>query len=155
MPVEFKSNLAGSTTPLKHSWEYMVGSGRAVLALRADWQAQLSHAHAELGFRHVRFHGLLDDDMGTLICHSEKSLYSFFNADQINDYLLSIGMKPFVELSFMLSMLASGGSTVFQYRANITPPRDCHQWGMLIDKFVRHWIDRYGLHEVREWCFDL
>ena len=155
MPVEFKCDLAAAPTQLKHGWEYMVGSGRAVLALRADWQAHLLRAHGELGFRHVRFHGLLDDDMGTLICHAEQRLYSFFNADQIFDYLLSIGMKPFVELSFMPSMLASGGSTVFQYRANITPPRDYHQWGMLIDKLVRHWIDRYGLHEVREWCFEV
>ena len=41
------------------------------------------------------------DDMGTLIEHNGKPLYSFFNADQIFDFLLSIGMKPFVELSFM------------------------------------------------------
>ena len=57
----------------------------------------------ELGARHVRFHGLFTDDMGTLICQNEALLYSFFNADQIMDFLLSIGMKPFVELSFMPS----------------------------------------------------
>lgn len=155
MPAEFKSDLTVAPTPLKHSWEHTVGSGRALLALRADWQAQLLRAHREIGFRHVRFHGLLDDDMGTLICHNEKPLYSFFNVNQIYDYLLSIGMKPFVELSFMPSMLASGGSTVFQYRGNITPPRDYHQWGKLIDKFVRHLIDRYGLDEIRKWCFEV
>ena len=113
MATEFKSSLAAASIPLAHSWEDTVGSGRALLALRADWREHLKRAHAELGFRHVRFHGLLDDDMGTLICHNEKPLYSFFNADQINDYLLSIGMKPFVELSFIPAMLASGGSTVF------------------------------------------
>lgn len=155
MPAEFKSNLAAASAPLKHSWEHTVGSGRALLALRADWQAQLAHAHVELGFRHVRFHGLLDDNMGTLICHNEKALYSFFNTDQINDYLLSIGMRPFVELSFMPSILASGDSTVFQYRGNITPPRNYQQWGKLIDRLVRHWIDRYGSDEIWEWHFEV
>ena len=155
MAIEFKSNLASTSVPLKHSWEHTVGSGRAVLALRADWQAQLMRAHGELGFRHVRFHGLLDDDMGTLIHHAEKPLYSFFNTDQINDYLLSIGMKPFVELSFMPSMLSSGASTVFQYRANITPPKDYRQWGKLIDRLVRHWIDRYGPDEIGKWCLEV
>ena len=49
----------------------------------------------------MRFHGLLDDDMGTLVSQNEKLLYSFFNIDSIFDYLLSIGMQPFAELSFM------------------------------------------------------
>jgi hypothetical protein len=31
--------------------------------------------------------------MGTLICHKEELLYSFFNADQIIDFLLSIGWR--------------------------------------------------------------
>ncbi|MEO7560100.1 MAG: hypothetical protein ABIT23_07605 [Nitrosospira sp.] len=155
MAAEFKSSLAAASVPLTHSWEHTVGSGRALLAMRADWRAQLMRAHKELGFRHVRFHGLLDDDMGTLICQNRKSLYSFFNTDQINDYLLSIGMKPFVELSFMPAMLASGDSTVFQYRANITPPRNYRQWGKLIDRLVRHWIARYGIDEIGKWYFEV
>jgi xylan 1,4-beta-xylosidase len=87
-------------------------------------QAQLRRAHQELGVRHVHFHGILSDDMGTLVDQSEVVLYSFFNADKIFDYLLSIGMKPFVELSFMPCCLSSGNQTVFHYRANVTPPRD-------------------------------
>ncbi|MDQ3195561.1 MAG: hypothetical protein M3Q32_04105 [Pseudomonadota bacterium] len=42
--------------PPKHAWERPVGSGRAVLALRADWQQHLKQVHRDLGFRHVRFH---------------------------------------------------------------------------------------------------
>lgn len=155
MPTEFKSSLAAAPVLLKHSWEHTVGSGRAVLALRADWRMHLLRAHTDLGFRHVRFHGLLDDDMGTLICQDNKPVYSFFNADQIYDYLLSIGMKPFVELSFMPPMLGSGGSTVFQYRANITPPKDYQDWKKLIGKLARHWVDRYGPGETDEWFFEV
>lgn len=152
---EFRCSLAAPPTALDHVWEHTVGSGHAPLGLRADWQRQLSRCHRELGFRHVRFHGILSDDMGTLICHKEEFLYSFFNADSIFDYLLSIGMKPFVELSFMPATLSSGGETVFRYRGNITPPRDMGQWGELIDRLVRHWIDRYGQAEVREWFFEV
>jgi xylan 1,4-beta-xylosidase len=125
------------------------------MALRADWQTQLSRCRRELGFQHVRFHGLLSDDMGTLICQNEQLLYSFFNADQIVDFLLSIGVRPFVELSFMPATLASGGTTVFRYRGNVTPPRDYAQWSTLIDKLVRHWVARYGIDEVRHWYFEV
>jgi xylan 1,4-beta-xylosidase len=155
MAAAFSSDLSGRATALPHFWEHTVGSGHATLGLRADWQAQLKRTHHELGMRHVRFHGILCDDMGTLIDQSGVLLYSFFNADQIFDFLLSIGMKPFVELSFMPSCLSSDGQTVFHYRANVSRPRDLAQWSVLIRKLVEHWVDRYGIGEVRQWFFEV
>ena len=152
---DFTCQLSETASPLTHFWEHTVGSDHAPVALRADWQNQLRRCHDELGFRYVRFHGLLSDDMGTLISHQGESLYSFFNADQVCDFLLSIGMRPFVELSFMPTALASGRRTVFHYRGNITPPRDYLQWATLINKLVAHWVERYGISEVREWFFEV
>ena len=155
MTASFECNVDGPATPFLHFWEHTVGSGHATLALREDWRRQLRRAHAELGFGHVRFHGLLDDDMSTLIAEGDTLFYSFFNADQIFDYLLSIGMKPFVELSFMPTALASGGQTVFHYNANVSPPKDPAGWATLIRKLVGHWVERYGPAEVRSWFFEV
>ncbi|HWE02222.1 MAG TPA: glycosyl hydrolase [Tepidisphaeraceae bacterium] len=153
--VHFDCDLSESTGPLSHFWEHTVGSGHATLALRADWQAQLKRCHDELGFGHVRFHGLLSDDMGTLVDEQDKMRYAFFNADQIMDFLLSIGMNPFVELSFMPTALASGPKTVFKYRANVTPPADYAKWSKLITKLMKHWGERYGMDAVRKWFFEV
>jgi xylan 1,4-beta-xylosidase len=153
--VQFRCCLSESTGALPHFWEHTVGSCHAPLALRADWQEQLRRCHEELGFRRVRFHGLLCDDMGTLVDERDQLLYSFFNADRIWDFLLSIGMKPFVELSFMPRALASGDTTVFSYRANVTPPKDYKQWSKLIHKLMAHWVQRYGVEEVRTWFFEV
>ncbi len=155
MAANFSCDLTGPASSLPHFWEHTLGSGHAPLALRADWQAQMRRSHDELGFGHVRFHGLLCDDMGTLISAGENPFCSFFNADQIFDFLLSIGMKPFLELSFMPGALASGDKTVFHYRANVTPPRDYAQWATLIRKLVAHCVGRYGLAEVRQWFFEV
>ena len=57
-------------------------------------------------------HALLSDEMGTLVCEEEKLLYSFFNADQIIDFLLSIVSETL--LSNYLSCL--------QRLAGETPP---------------------------------
>ncbi len=138
-----------------HAWEHTIGSGHAPLALRADWQRQLTRCRRELGFRHVRFHGILSDDVGTLMCENDRLVYSFFNADQICDFLLSIGMRPFMELSFMPTALSSGDATVFHYRANVTPPKDYDAWESLIRKLVHHWVERYGLAEVSQWFFEV
>lgn len=153
--VTFRCDLGVKGEDFPHFWEHTVGSGHATLALRADWQAQMRRAHDELGFRHVRFHGLLDDDMGTLIDQDDQPLYSFFNVDQIFDFLLSIGMRPFVELSFMPTMLSSSGQIIFHYRANVSAPKDYDQWATLISKLVGHWVDRYGLEELRQWFFEV
>ena len=155
MNAIFRCDLRSQGEDFPHFWEHTVGSGRATLALRADWQAQMRRAHDELGFRHVRFHGLLDDDMGTLIDQDDQPLYSFFNADQIFDFLLSIGMRPFVELSFMPTMLSSSGQIIFHCRANVSAPKDYDQWSTLITKLVGHWVDRHGVDEVRRWFFEV
>lgn len=153
--AQFTCNLDADSKPLPHVWNHTVGSGHAPLALRADWQRQMTRARRDLGVQHVRFHGILCDDMATYIIECDEPVYSFSNADQIFDFLLSIGMRPFVELSFMPTALQSGGTTVFKYQANVTPPRDWNAWGAFITRLVGHWVDRYGIEEVRQWYFEV
>ena len=79
-----------------------VGAGRANEGLRADWQQQLAFVKKECGFRYIRFHGLFTDDMG--IYREDKNgkpEYNYMYVDALFDYLLSIDIKPFVELGFM------------------------------------------------------
>jgi xylan 1,4-beta-xylosidase len=153
--AHFRFHLSAPSVPLPHVWEHTVGSCHAPLALRADWQAHLRRCRQELGFRHVRFHGLLSDDLGTHVRHGGRPIDSFFNADRIVDFLLSIGMRPFVELSFMPSALASGGQTIFSYRGNVSPPANYREWAGLIRRLAAHWVGSYGLDEVRRWYFEV
>src|SRR5665213_1042259 len=81
--TQFDCNLEQPGVPLPHVWSHTIGSGRAHLALRADWQAQMRKVRAELGCRHVRFHAILSDDMGTVLVEQGELLYGFHNADLI------------------------------------------------------------------------
>ena len=91
-----------------------IGAGRANEGLRADWQQQLLIAKKECDFKYIRMHGLLTDDMAVYRVN-EKGIpeYNYQYVDVLYDYLLSIGIKPFVELGFMPSALASGSQTIF------------------------------------------
>jgi xylan 1,4-beta-xylosidase len=153
--ITFTCDLTKASVPLTHFWEHTISSSHATMALRADWQKQLARCSKELGFKHVRFHAILSDGMGTMVDEDDKFIYSFFNVDQIFDFLLSIGMKPFVELSFMPDALSSGSSTVFKYQGNITPPKDYDEWATLIENLVQHLVTRYGLEEVSQWFFEV
>jgi xylan 1,4-beta-xylosidase len=126
------------------------------MALRQDYREQLIRAHQELGFQMVRFHGLFDDDMSAFAIRDDGTVYySWYNADSIFDFLLSIGMRPLVELSFMPTQMASGTATIFHYRGNITPPRNWTLWYDMIRNFILHLVSRYGLDEIRQWYFEV
>lgn len=142
--------------PLPKSVNLCVGAGRANEGLRADWQRQLKIAHDECGFKYIRFHGLLSDDMGVYFEDKNgKPIYNFQYIDELFDYLQSIQMKPFVEVGFMPGALASGSQTIFWWRGNVTPPKDYKKWDDLITALVAHWTERYGQKEVASWYFEI
>lgn len=159
-PAEAKrivaADVRATAGPLNRMYNFCVGAGRANEGLRADWQRQLRRVHADCGFRYIRFHGLFDDDMGV---YQEDRLgrpvYNWQYVDELFDFLGSIGMKPFVELGFMPTALASGTQTIFWYRANVTPPKDYARWEAFVAAFVRHCTERYGADEVRTWYFEV
>jgi xylan 1,4-beta-xylosidase len=161
--LQFVVDTTQTGTKFPHYWEMCVGSCHAQMGLRADWREQLAKCHQELGFQYVRFHGLLDDGMSVCIRDDQiirpdpedKLRYSFFNIDSVFDFLLSIGMKPFFELGFMPTALASGTATCFYYKANITPPADYGKWEALIKTLTQHLVDRYGVEEVRTWFLEV
>lgn len=153
----YELDVNGKTASFPHYWELCVGSCHAATALRADWQQQLERCHKELGFRYVRFHGLFNDDMSVVTrpMLASRPVYCFTNIDRIYDFLLSIGMKPFVEIGFMPECMASGNKTIFHYKGNTTPPRSYEEWTGFIGLFLDHLIDRYGRAEVRSWYFEI
>ena len=134
----------------------VVGAGRAAEGLRADWMRDLEIVHRECGFKYIRFHGLLHDEMG--VYNEDKNgdpVYNFQYIDALYDSILDIGMKPFVELSFMPEKLKTNDKTIFWWKGNISPPNDYVKWENLIRELVKHWTERYGENEVKQWYFEV
>ena len=133
-----------------------IGAGRANEGLRADWQQQLKIVKEDCDFKYIRMHGLLTDDMAVYkVDRNGKAMYNYQYIDVLYDYILEIGMKPFVELGFMPSALASGQETIFWWKGNVTPPYDYNKWEDLIYHLVKHWTERYGYEEVKTWYFEV
>ncbi len=133
-----------------------IGAGRANEGLRADWQQQLATVQRELGFDYIRMHGILHDDMG--VYKEDKKgnpQFNFQYVDALYDALLKMHIRPFVELSFMPSALASGTRTIFWWKGNVTPPKDPAKWSALIRAFVAHYRERYGADEIGKWYFEV
>lgn len=148
-------DCSNSVHTLPHLWSKCIGAGRACEGLRAHWQAQLRTAVQECGFKYIRFHGLLAEDM--FVCHQTDHgiQYNWYYIDALYDFLLEIGVRPIVEFGFMPPALASGTQTQFWWKGNVTPPSDFQAWGELIFALVQHWKERYGLDEIRQWYYEV
>ena len=148
---------AARATPFPHYWERMFGSGRAALALRDSYRRDLKVVAGATGAQYVRFHGILHDELG--VYDEDKrgqSVYNFSYVDQIYDGLLAIGVRPFVELSFMPRKLAQHKILQsFWYQPNVSPPKDYGRWDALITALASHLVERYGIDEVRHWYFEV
>jgi xylan 1,4-beta-xylosidase len=150
-------DVNAASHPFSHFWEQMFGSGRAILSLRESYRHDLREVKRITDFRYVRFHAIFQDEVGVYDEDATgKPIYNFSYVDQIYDGLLSNGVKPFVELSFMPNKLAAAQTLhTFWYKPDISPPKDWDKWGGLISAFTRHLVDRYGIDEVSQWYFEV
>ena len=148
-----------SSGQLTDAWRACVGTGRFDLALRRDYQDSLALVQREIGFRHIRGHGLLSDGVGIHRPYEYRGVgavrHAFTYVDQVVDAYLDLGIAPFVELGFMPSTLASGDQTVFWWQGNVTPPNSWTEWADLVRATVGHLVDRYGIDQVRGWPIEV
>ncbi len=159
-----------AATPFPHVWEQTFGSGRAILSLRQSYRDDMRTVKQATGFRAVRFHGIFHDEVGLFDPNAQykdpglaatrieqASPYNFSYIDQIYDGLLDLGVRPFVELSFMPKKMASDPNAIhpFWYHPNVSPPKSYVEWDAMITAFAQHLIDRYGIAEVSTWDFEV
>jgi xylan 1,4-beta-xylosidase len=78
--VKFLADLLGKETDIRTPILNCVGSGHASLTLREDWRQHMRNTKRDIGFKYVRFHGILDDDMiAYLNALSSDKVYSRFH----------------------------------------------------------------------------
>lgn len=146
-----------SQKALYHKWRTCIGLGQAKDLLYGEIQQMVARMQREIGFRYIRFHGILSDDL--MMCRRGKDgvlQFSFVLLDKILDFLLSVGLKPMVQFSFMPETLAERTDhTVFDRNFIISPPKKMEEWNYLIRAFLRHVRQRYGLEEIRSWLYSV
>ena len=153
-PRQITIDLALAERPVDRFFDLSVGSDFPGTLIRPDSQAQLKLAVDELGFRYLRFHDIFHDVLGTVRVVDGRTVYDWTRIDQLYDDLLSKGIRPFIELGFTPKAMTTSGQTIFYWKGNTSHPR-LEPWRDLVDAFVRHLRDRYGVAEVRHWYFEV
>ena len=139
---------------LRHSWRELTGVSSASALLLNDVQALLRRVQKDIGFRSIKFNGILSEDMHVYAENSDgEAVYSFAFVDKVFDFLLELGLRPFVQLGFMPEALARTHKRLFGYL--VSEPVSLEKWSALVSALIRHLQERYGREALRNWRFSV
>ena len=137
------------------SWPRILNVGYARDLLMKPIQDQVRRAQSEIGFRYIRFHGLFDSDMHIYYEDADGTpQFCFTYAAMVFDFIQSVGLIPFVELSFLPSAIAREQTKIFDRPSIISGCTDLNKWKKLVQAVIRFLMDRYGTEEVLRWRFE-
>ena len=139
--------------------DFCVGTGRFGLALTKEYLDELKFVQEEIGFKHIRGHGLFSDDTAIYHEYEEngevKVEYNYTYLDRIIDEYIKVNIRPFLELGFMPYKLASGKQTIFYWKGNTTPPASYSKWCDMVVALLDHLCKRYGEEDVLTWPIEV
>lgn len=153
--LNFDIALDSSYKKLRHTFKVFTSVGRASDLFNGAVREMLADLQSCIHFQYIKFHGILDDTM--MFYREDRDghpILSYTYIDQAIDFLLSIGLRPLIQFSFMPKQLAKyPDQLLFANPVVISPPKDHDKWCYIIESLTRHFIDRYGLGEVSNWLF--
>lgn len=140
---------------LRHTWRNVLCVSSAADLLQGNVQQMLRRIQKEVGFRYIKFNGLFSDELHIFNRSRDGNItYSFAYADQLFDFLLEIGLKPFLQLSFMPRALAKDPQRQL-LNCIVSEPVSNADWGALVTAVTEHLLARYGIEELRSWKFSV
>jgi hypothetical protein len=90
--------VGGERTTFPHFWETGINSPHSAMTLRSDYQKQMTALHEDIGYKYTRIHAPFARDYS--LAQGPNNTVSYYNAFVTYDFLLSIGMKPWIELGY-------------------------------------------------------
>lgn len=133
-----------------------IGVGRCSELMRHIPYMQLKEIQKDIKFKYIRFHGLFQEEMNIVNKDEDGNItYNFLYLDLLIDEILSLKLKPILELGLMPNVLAEKEKYVFWWKMNISMPKDINDWINLIKETVLHLQERYGEKELKKWYFEI
>ena len=133
----------------------LINVGWAKELLYKPIQEQVRFCQEKIGFEFIRFHGIFDEDM--MVYQEDAAgnpIYNYTYLDMVYDFILSVGFKPYVEFSYYPKALAADQRAELGHGSYLYGmPNSMEKWCALVRATTIHWIERYGLKEVRKWMF--
>lgn len=159
--MKIQPHYSAAPTPFRHTWSGVVNIDQFRHLLRRDAQSCVQTAHGEIGARHVRAVGMLDDYLGaygrdpqSFAQHPQTLRSNWRNVFFVVDQLVESGVAPMFTTCFTPSKMARSFSGVFGGGASAAPPADMKIWSDFLIEGAQLCVARYGEKSVEKWLFE-
>jgi len=134
---------ATESSPYDKTWETLINIGFIMDFNDRNYYEQIKTVNSELHFTYMRIQGIFDVDQN-------QGKYSFAICDKIFDFLCSLGIKPYIEISNKHKMIATSMRNILEIKNQVNGDIDIVP---AFKQFLKHVINRYGPAEVEKWKF--
>eukprot|EP00658_Telonema_sp_P-2_P033435 TRINITY_DN24543_c0_g1_i3.p1 TRINITY_DN24543_c0_g1~~TRINITY_DN24543_c0_g1_i3.p1 ORF type:complete len:514 (-),score=111.05 TRINITY_DN24543_c0_g1_i3:133-1674(-) len=158
-PGSAEVKLGPNRSTFSHLWEHGINSPHSAMTLRADWRSHMSRLKIGMNYRYTRIHAPFSRDFSI---SQGPNATSYYNAFSVYDYLLGIGVKPWIELGYTPCWMSGPAAVAMdsywptvEYGLCVGSPVKLELWTDMIRDYVAAMVNRYGLAEVESWVWVL
>ncbi|AQR96727.1 GH39 family glycosyl hydrolase [Clostridium saccharoperbutylacetonicum] len=149
--LKIEININNKIVMKKH-YNKIINIGYASDILQSLLQEHILMLRNEIKFEYARFWGIFNEDMNI---ESKDNEYNFYKIDKILDFIVSSGMKPFIDLMPKAKKISKSPEDDLSLEIEVVKFRTLEEWERLIHKFIVHCINKYGKEEVEKWYFEV
>ena len=114
-------------------------------------RTSLEECQKDFHFTYIHLRNIFDSGLLSYIVSNGQIIWNFTNLDSIFDFLLSIGLTPFITISSIPNILSSPENNTYFGFSNISTPQNMEGYRFLIEHFITHLLDVFGLNEIKKW----
>ncbi len=105
-------------------------------------------------FRYIRFWSLFSDRM---IMRNDEEIgqYNFTKLDNILDFLVENGLKPFFDMEEKIKRVNRTDKDFLLYEEKNNKVDSLQIWEEFIRQLIMHLVRRYGIEEVNTWKMEV
>ncbi len=148
-------DMQGNTGCKYHKpWNKMINIGPMWDLNKANVQFHVLQLNEQLHFKYMRIWNIFSNKM--MVSDGKTlGLYNYDAINQVLDFYVQHHIKPFLALGRRPdTALKSDGREVF-FEEQYIPFAAKENWQDMVEDFIRHIVERYGLEEVSDWIFEL
>ena len=150
-----EADLKHSSTRLfRKSWNRMINIGPAWDLTKANVQFHTLYLNEHLGFRYIRIWNIFSKKM---MIHDGRTIgqYNYSIIDQVLDFLVQHKLKPFLDMGKRPDTALRAFRQEVFYEEQYISFESREVWERLVEDFLTHLSERYGLEEVSGWIIEL
>lgn len=135
-------------------WNTAINIGQASDLQNHEVRKQILRMKDSMHFRYIRFWSLFSDRM---IMRNDEEIgqYNFTKLDNILDFLVENGLKPFFDMEEKIKRVNRTDKDFLLYGEKNNKVDSLQIWEEFIRQLIMHLVRRYGIEEVNTWKMEV